>query len=166
MDKYFRIDLDKEHTDISLLIEMLRPHITPDTIIVNCSPDYSSIISQRVIHAFYDNPLEMINFAMPYPNTDFEKAYPKYCEDFAKSIEDGDKYIFIDSGVLRGRNFQTLEDALHLYSCDLISSYVFAALYVQDDAIFTPNVYVEKFNKANQGMLLFYWENENCTLFD
>jgi hypothetical protein len=37
---------------------------------------------------------------------------------------------------------------------------------MQDDAVFTPDFYVEKFNKKEQGMLLFYWENINCTLFN
>jgi predicted DNA-binding transcriptional regulator AlpA len=163
--KYFRIDQEKEQKDITTLIEKLRPFITPETIIVNCSPDYSSVVSQRVIHAYYNNPLEMVNFNMPFPNTPFEKEYPKYCRKFAKKIYPESSYVFIDSGVLRGKNFLTLAQELSFRGLRN-DNIIFASLYVQDDAIFTPGVYVEKFNKANQGMLLFHWENENCTLFD
>jgi hypothetical protein len=158
--KYFRISKEKEQQDIEALIGKLRPILTPETVIVNCSPDYSSIICQQVIHAFYDNPVEMIPFQMPYPNSEFESRYPQYCEDFVNSLEKETKYIFIDSGVLRGRNFKTLADKIKPEM-----STIFAALYVQDDAIFTPQIYLEKFSLKNDGMLLFYWENENCTLF-
>ena len=154
--KYFKINKTKENRDIKALIEKLRPHITPNTIIVNCSPDYSSIISQRVIHAYYDNPLQMVNFDMPFPNTPFELEYDDYCKKFAWDINKDKQYIFIDSGVLRGRNFKTLKDAL------IYDNYLFVALYIREDAIFTPDIYIEKF----KGMLLFWWENINCSLFD
>lgn len=163
--KYFRISKEKEQHDIEALIEKLRPLVTPNTIIVCASPDYSSIICQQVIHAFYDNPLEMIPFQMPYPNTEFEKQYPKYCGDFAMTLDPIFDYIFIDSGVLRGRNFKTLADKIEQFGNPEIKT-TFASLYVQDDAIFTPEIYIEKFNLKDDGMLLFYWENENCTLFD
>ena len=153
--KYFKINKTKENRDIKALIEKLRPHITPNTIIVNCSPDYSSIISQRVIHAYYDNPLQMVNFDMPFPNTEFEKEYPLYCKFFSAEMEKDKHYIFIDSGVLRGFNFKVLQEAL------THDNYLFAALYVREDAIFTPDIYIEKF----KGMLLFWWENINCNLF-
>jgi hypothetical protein len=102
---------------------------------------------------------------MPFPNTPFEKEYPKYCRKFAKKIYPESSYVFIDSGVLRGKNFLTLAQELSFRGLRN-DNIIFASLYVQDDAIFTPNVYVESFNKAKQGMLLFHWENENCTLFD
>ena len=153
---YFKINKTKENRDIKALIEKLRPHITPNTIIVNCSPDYSSIISQRVIHAYYDNPLQMVNFDMPFPNTEFELEYPDYCREFNYSMNRDKQYIFIDSGVLRGRNFKVLQESLTHYN------YLFAALYVREDTIFTPDIYIEKF----KGMLLFWWENVNCSLFD
>jgi hypothetical protein len=161
--KYFKINQKKEKRDIKELIEWLKPIVTKDTIIVNCSPDYSSIISQQVIHAYFDNPLTMINFDMPFPNTPFESEYPSYCKDFVFDLQKDTHYIFIDSGVLRGKNFKTLHDTLVDFS---VTNFTFASLYVQDDAIFTPEYYVEKFNKKNEGMLLFWWENKKCTLFD
>lgn len=163
-EPYFTISPEKETRDIATLIEQLRPFITPDTIIVNCSPDYSSLICQRVIHAYYDNPLPMLPFEMPYPGTSFEEAYPRYCRTFAERLSPHKHYVFIDSGVLRGRNFKTLGEALFAYAPGSVF-FRFAALYVQDDAVFTPAIFVEKFNRAAQGMLLFWWENVNCTLF-
>jgi hypothetical protein len=163
-EKYFKIGKRKENKAIEALIELIRPEITKDTVIVNCSPDYSSIISQRVIHAYFDNPLTMVNFDMPFPNTPFEKEYPEYCKKFVKNLDPDTHYVFIDSGVLRGRNFLEIWNSLEDGSHDS-TTYEFASLYVQDDAVFTPKIYVEKFNREKDGMLLFWWENINCTLF-
>jgi hypothetical protein len=41
---YFKISRVKEFRDIKSLIKILRPTINGNTVIVNCSPDYSSII--------------------------------------------------------------------------------------------------------------------------
>jgi|688.fasta_scaffold52041_13 hypothetical protein len=160
--KYFEISRVKEFWDIKNLIRILSPQIKKNTVIVNCSPDYSSIISQQVIHAYFDNPLPMVNFDMPFPNSPFELEYESHCRDFVSTMDVNNHYVFIDSGVLRGYNFKVLSDALKTFQ----GEYHFACLYMQDDAIFTPDFYVEKFNKKGQGMLLFYWENSNCTLFD
>lgn len=164
-NKYFKISRKKENKDIKKLIKLLKSSITPNTIIVNCSPDYSSIISQRVIHSFYDNPLTMINFDMPFPNTEFEKVYPKHCEEFAKELQPNTHYIFIDSAILRGKNFKTLYDNLILHS-HKSTTFDFACLYSQDNAVFEADYCVEFFNREEQGMILFWWESENCTLFD
>lgn len=159
---YFKISRAKESRDIKNLIVSLYPKIKKNTVIVNCSPDYSSIISQQVTHAYFDNPLPMVNFEMPFPNTPFELEYESYCKNFVLGMDVSKHYVFIDSGILRGRNFKVLSNALKLY----MGEYHFACLYMQDDAIFTPDFYVETFNKERQGMLLFYWENIKCTLFD
>jgi hypothetical protein len=159
---YFKISRKKEGKDIKKLIWVLSLAIKENTVIVNCSPEYSSIISQQVAHAYFDNPLEMISFEMPFPNSTFELQYEAYCRDFVSKMDVSLHYIFIDSGILRGRNFKVLSDALAMY----VGDYHFACLYMQDDAVFTPDFYVEKFNKKEQGMLLFYWENINCTLFN
>jgi hypothetical protein len=161
--KYFKVNRKKEKKDIEKLIKLLKPIITKDTVIVNCSPDYSSIISQQVIHAYFDNPLTMINFEMPFPNTPFELKYPEYCRRFTLNLLRNKHHVFIDSGVLRGRNFKTLYDTLVDFS---YTNFTFASLYVQDDAIFTPEYYVEEFNRKDEGMLLFWWENKKCNLFD
>lgn len=107
MEKYFKISRSKEYRDIKTLIKMLKPIITEDTVICNCSPDYSSIISQQVAHVYFDNPLEMPPFEMPFPNTPFEKVYDLHCKDFAEKLEANTHYVFIDSGILRGRNFKS-----------------------------------------------------------
>jgi hypothetical protein len=163
--KYFKINRLKEKRDINVLIELLRPIVKKNTIIVNCSPDYSSIISQQIIHAYFDNPLQMVNFEMPFPKTPFEQLYPKICADFAINLCPTNEYIFIDSGVLRGKNYSTLDYSMFIHALKDIK-YTFASLYVQDNAVFTPQFYVETFNKKKQGMLLFWWENDKCTLFD
>jgi hypothetical protein len=163
--KYFRINRAKEHRDISTLIKMLKPIIRKDTVIVNASPEFSSMISQRVAHAYFDMPLQMLPLDMPYKNTPFEKVYEAHCIEFAKELEPNRHYVFIDSGILRGRNFKTLYDVLCMYSHKSIS-FDFGCLYSEDTAIFTADFCVEYFNRENDGMLLFWWENENNPMFD
>ena len=164
-NKYFRVSREKEYKDIGILIKMLESVVTKNTIIVNCSPDYSSIISQRVIHAYYDNPLQMTNFDMPFPNTPFEEIYGEHCKQFAETLEPNTHYVFIDSGILRGRNFKTLYYNLMMYA-HKSTSFDFACLYCQDNAIFNADFCVEWFNREEDGMLLFWWENEKSTMFD
>jgi hypothetical protein len=165
MQKYFRINRAKEHRDISTLIKMLKPIVTQSTVILNASPDYSSIISQRVAHAYFDTPLQMLPFDMPFPNTPFEKIYPSHCIEFAKELDFDKRYIVIDSGILRGRNFKTLYDSLSACGHNM-SNFFFACLYSQDNSIFKADFCVEYFSREEDGMLIFWWENESNPMFD
>ena len=100
---------------------------------------------------------------MPYPvsNQIFDrynleyKDFDRYLSDWVtKYIDPEYKYLFIDSGTLRGKNFTRVKNLIK-YKADCR----FASLYVQDDSIFIPDYYVEKFNFINQGGLIFEWEN-------
>lgn len=170
--KYFLVDLNKEHVDSGLLIDKIKEDRWMDssTIIVNCSPDYSSRLVQLVNHklSFLNkNELcEVIPLEMPYPNMsqifnpyshDYE-MFDRYMAEWVKqNINDSYKYLFIDSGTLRGKNFNKVK--IFIRPKLEPNQFRFASLYVQSSSIFTPDYYVEKFDKETQGGLLFQWEN-------
>lgn len=168
--KYFIVDFEKEVKDSKKLADIIRNDkwISPGTIIVNCSPDYSSIVCQIINHNLSDinkdELFEQIPLEMPYPimsqiwnrdSSEYE-IYDKYLLKWINKFISSDlQYLFIDSGTLRGRNFYKLHQCLRVKN----DNFRFASLYLQDNSIFTPDYYVEKFNFDNQGGLIFEWEN-------
>lgn len=171
-NNYFNISVEKEVTDTKLLAKTILNDgwVDSDTIIVCCSPDYSCIQSMVLQHKLSEcngNELhEMLFLECPYPvhsqvyNRESGKYefFDKYLFDWtSKNIKKGTKYLFIDSGVIRGKNFTKLRAVLRNKLEP--NEFRFSAVYVQDDAIFTPDYYVEKFNFEKDGGLLFSWEN-------
>lgn len=176
---YFYVTNEKETMDTNKLVSQIRDSgwISPELILINCSPDYSSRVTQILNHGLSylnNNELyEVRDLNMPYPNMvqvwDQEdrcyKQYIRYLADWARrNISSGEKYIFVDSGTLRGVNFTRLRSIIKGKVDE--DSYRFATLYLQDNSIFTPDFYVEKFNKEKQGGLLFEWENVNNPNWD
>lgn len=173
--KYFHISSVKEESDTGALLDIIKASkwVDSSTILVNCSPDYSSTLTQQINHKLsYLNKnelFEVINMEMPYPtgnqvwdNTDkIYLPFDSYLKKWMMQVT-ANKYLFIDSGTLRGKNFNKVRLALNSSKAE----YRFASLYVQDDSIFTPDYYVEKFNKQEKGGLLFYWENADNPNWD
>lgn len=163
------VNYQKEINDIFKLSQIIKNDnwISDNLIIVNCSPDYSSICCQVINHdlsKINNNELfEQISLEMPYPTSNiiFDREKLDY-ENFSrylylwnqKYISKDYKYLFIDSGTLRGVNFSKLRSIIK-DRCD----FKLASLYVQDNSILTPDYYVEKFNFEKQGGLIFEWEN-------
>lgn len=162
-----KIGLDKELADskrLSLLIGEDK-WIDSHTIIVCCSPDYSSLTCQLLNHSLsHLNKNELYDqlfMEMPYPtmsqvwdrNSGDYIYYDRYLTKWVvENIRDGYKYLFVDSAVLRGKNFSKVKASL---SNKIDSSKVrFASLYVQENSVFTPDYYVEKVDSP-----IFEWEN-------
>lgn len=167
VSKYYYISLEKEIADSYRLAELIRKDewMDDNTIIVNCSPDYSSITSQIVNHRLsIDNSHELyeqLYLEMPYPTMnqvwnrdswEWEK-WDKYLQIWFTQIDKDNKYLFLDSGVIRGQNFSKLR----VFARGL--DYKLASLYVEEKALVTPDYKVEVFSSAEQGGLLFEWEN-------
>jgi len=178
-NKYYYISYEKEKVDSIKLIKKIVESgwVDSNMVIINCSPDYSSRLSQLVNHKISylnDNELfEVIDLPMPYPIMSqiwdsIERKYvmfENYLYDWVrKYIQPDTKYLFIDSGTLRGKNFTKVYQGVK----DRIGrdDFKFASLYLQSDSIFTPDYYVETFNKAIHGGLLFEWENVNNPNWD
>jgi hypothetical protein len=169
--KYFNISLEKEYNDTQTLIGKIRGDgwFSPSTIIVNCSPDYSSRLTQVLNHGLSDmnrhELYEQIDLAMPYPNcnqvwnnlTKNYEVFDTYLKNWINENVYPCNFLFVDSGTLRGKNFNKLKLSLRMRLEN--ENFRFASLYVQDDSILIPDYYVETFNKQEQGGLLFHWEN-------
>ena len=163
------ISLNKEVEDTKRLVEIIQKDgwMDSDTVIVNCSPDYSSILCQILNHSISkvnNNELyEMVPLEMPYPTmsqvwnkekTEYQ-TFDSYLNEWVKTyVQKSYKYLFLDSGTLRGKNFSKVR----AYIRDKADC-KFGCLYLQDDSIFKPDYFVEKFNFNNQGGLIFEWEN-------
>ena len=163
----FKINREKEFNDIYRLSSDIKNDSWCDKAptIVICSPEFSGIVGQILIHELSslnnNKPLNYFSLDMPYPNGE-EYNYEQYRNEIDKLIpklDNLDKIIFVDSGVLRGKNFSILRYAVEKeIHPDKIK---YACLYLQDDSIFKPDYYVEKFNFKEQGGLTFWWENED-----
>lgn len=177
--EYFFISLEKEMKDIDSLVCRMSDEkwLDSSTVLVNCSPDYTSITCQILNHKLSflnkNDLFEMVNLQMPYPimsqvwnpeSQEYE-TYEHYLQKWTTTYLRTDlKYLFIDSGTLRGVNFTKL-DAYVKRKLDR-QNYRFATLYLQDDSKFEPDYYIQKFNKKDQGGLLFWWENADNPNWD
>ena len=166
MSNQFFIKPAKEYFDTLKLIEKIDKDnwVDSSTVIVVCSPEYSSMLSQIINHklSHYNNhvPFDMDFLEMPYPGQQLysEEQYVDDLEVFGrKYVNTHRKLLFIDSGVLRGKNFTILDNVMEEFIGPNERKYV--SLYKQSDSIFEPDYYVEEFNFAEQGGLTFWWEN-------
>lgn len=170
-NKFFFVSLDKERADSLELTKKIREGgwFNSSTILVNCSPDYSSYLTQMINHSLSDinkNELfEQMDLQMSYPNCNqvwnpITKSYDNF-DTYLKNWVNQNVYpcnfLFIDSGTLRGKNFTKLR--LSLRNRLEEGCFRFASLYVQDNSIFIPDYYIQLFNKERDGGLLFEWEN-------
>ena len=89
---YFVIDRDKEYIDTLTLIKKIKDSewVDSNTIIVVCSPEYSSqlcqIINHSLSHLNNNEPFEMEFLEMPYPNEERlnKSEYSMLCEELSE----------------------------------------------------------------------------------
>jgi len=163
MTKQFYIKPDKEYADTFKLIDKIDKSgwVDSSTIIVVCSPEYSSILAQvinhKLSHLNKQVPFDMEFLEMPYPRQELYSV-DQYIDDLEafgkKYVNNNKKLLFIDSGVLRGKNFSILDNVMEEYIGPSKKKY--CCLYKQSDSIFEPDYYTEEFNKEKQGGLTFW----------
>jgi hypothetical protein len=169
---YFWISPEKEMLDIDKLVYKIVSDswIDKDMIIVNCSPDYSSLatmlLNHRLSHVNKNELFPVITLEMPYPNMsqvwdcieDKYILYDTYLDKWIKRhVYPSGKYLFLDSGTLRGKNFNKLK--LCLQGKIERENYKLASVYLQSSSILKPDYYVQEFDFEKDGGLLFWWEN-------
>jgi hypothetical protein len=168
MSKQFFIKPVKEYLDTLKLIDKINSDqwVDKSTVLVVCSPEYSSMLAQIINHKLsYRNahvPFDMEFLEMPYPGQQLysEDRYISDLEAFGhKHINTKTKLLFIDSGVLRGRNFTILDNIMEEFLAPGQRKY--ACLYKQEDSKFEPDYYVEEFSFFDDGGLTFWWEDNN-----
>ncbi len=168
MDSTFFVSYEKELADTHRLIDVIQEDnwIDSDTIIVNCSPDYSStvcqIVNHKLSHLNKNELFEMLFLEMPYPtspqvwnrDTKTYEYFDRYLLSWVYSNVSKDyKYLFIDSATVRGKNFQRVKDVVRTRIEN--ENFRFASLYMHKDSIFIPDYSVQKY----EGGLVFQWEN-------
>ena len=168
--EYVNVSLEKQQEDLKILAGKIEESewVDVNTILVCCSPDYSSFDVQMLNHLLSKNNehqlYDVAFLEMPYPNmsqvfdiqSDEYKLYDRYLLEWGRAnIHRGYKYLFHDSGVLRGKNFNKLRYVVkeHLSA----EQYRLSSLYVREDSIIKPHFYVSEFSKDKT--LLFSWEN-------
>lgn len=173
---YNIIGYDKEIRDTLRLAMTIKEDewVDENTIIVCCSPDYSSLTCQLINHSLSSltdgELLEQIPMEMPYPTMsqiwDRELGQPipwdKYLLDFFHKIPRAEKYLFIDSCTLRGKNFAAVKRVARAKQL----SFKFACVYLDKDSIFAPDYFTEVTDREEQGGILFEWENPNNKNWD
>ena len=171
-NKYKFITFEKETEDSRILSSKVKESewIKPETILVNCFPEYSSSLCQRLNHSLSNlnkNELfEVINLPMPYPNmvqvwdTDEKnyKMFIKYLADWVRRfITLSDSFLFISTDSATSN----LARVNAMIRCKIDSeNYRFATLYKEKNNILTPNFWVEEYDET-QGNIAFQWENLN-----
>lgn len=170
--KYFFISRLKEETDIASLVSAIRSDgwIDKNTIIVNCFPDMSSYLVQVLNHKLSNlnrNELyEVIHMEMPYPITNqvwnpgkkIYQVFDIYLKEWiAQNIKTSFKYLFVEDSVVQGKSLNKIK--LSIRPLTDTANYKFASVYVERNSIFKPDYFVQEFEQATQGGLLYSWEN-------
>lgn len=167
------IDSQKEMCDIENLYQRIVEDewIVPDTVIVNCCPEKSSLLTQILNHKLaFDNKnqlFETIDFKIPSPDMsqvwnskDKEyQLYDYYINNWINTyLEPGVNYLFVTNCISKGNDFSKLESQVRKKLS--FDKYRFASLYLNKDAKFNPDYHGEKF-KASEEELIFWWDDIN-----
>lgn len=166
-NNYFMVTYEKELADSKKLAEKIKGSgwVSSSMILVNCSPDYSSRLTQMINHKLshlnHNELYECIDLELPYPIMSqvwnpADKAYQsfdKYLLDWVRmNLNTHFNYLFLDSGKPRERTLTKVRSAVR--SKLEPDHYRFASLYSPDGA---QDFYIDKIT----GPLVFQWENMN-----
>ena len=118
----FFIDRHKEMVLYNKLVDELRTNkkfdINPeDTLLMNVSPDYSSIISMLLLHEFSRDgeTLDMFNVEVPYPDQLPGPFELKFEETFKTYAQPYKNFMLVEAGVISGKNYTWLVDTMCNY---------------------------------------------------
>lgn len=163
---YF-VSYEKEVQDTLVLVNELRESnwVSSDMVIVNCYPDYSSIVSQIVNHKLsYMNRNELyeqINLEMPYPsmaqiwnrNTFEYEMYDRYLAEWVnKNVSQDMKYLFVTALMVSPAPFTKLKGLMRDKA-----DYKIVSLYSQSSIDTDFNIK----QVPAQDRILFGWQNSN-----
>lgn len=164
------VTFDKEIEVYNKLIESIRldEFVDSNTILVNCSPEYSSILTQLANHKlshlnsnelFYQIPLEM-----PFPvmsqvynkETGEIEIFDKYLIRWGISkLYRTYKYLFLSSATLSGKSLRQVQLAVKTRLDS--DNFRFAVAFHNEKSIFNPH-YI---GTTYEDTVTFQWENMN-----
>ena len=168
MRKEFYIDSISEDITYNKLLRKIKYNKlfkidNTSTLILNVSPDYSSIISQKLRHALSTDGevIDVMNIEVPYPDETDNTWYINKIQTLVQELFINDWYenfIFVEAGIIRGGNYKMIED-LFLKSFNK-EQLLFTALFENTQSKFQSKCVGEYYNNDTQD-LTFYWETYN-----
>jgi len=168
----FFVSYKKEITDSEILAIKIKEEkwLDESTIIVCCSPYYSSItcqlINHKLSHLNQDELFEQINMEFPYPN--MSQVWNSYKDEWQlfdtyltywmkKYVKPENKYLFLSSCALTGKSLMKLKMSIK----EKITNYKFASLYINKNSALSPHYYIQALDYEQIGRPIFEWENTN-----
>jgi hypothetical protein len=167
------IDNVRELTNSNCLIHNLvnSGFMEEDILLVNCSPEYSSRLTQLINHksSFKNNNelYEQVNLDIPTKNKsqvysfdDKEyQTFDRYLYNWAnKYYQKDQKYLFITNTIFTGKKINKIRLTMKSKGVDH-HNMMFISLYLHEDSILKPDLYSVKFNDSS--IPVFFWENKN-----
>jgi len=164
MSKNKFIDFYTEHDTIYQLCQLIynrsRENFTPsNTVILNVSPDYSSIFAMRLAHymSAEGEVMEMVNVDVPYP----DELDMVYKQEFYLTLRNlkrrFKKFILCEVAVLTGKNYTWMVEMMvaeGIHPEDIMTT----ALFQRHDSIFDTQYVGQLFQ---EDMIEFHWEKYN-----
>ena len=152
------ITYEKEYALIQSLFKVIPNTNSIRTLVLNVSPDYSSIVAMQLAHhlSVDGKMLDLVSVDVPYPQED-KDVYKEKFEQINKEFKNKyDKVILVEAAVLSGNNYTWLSKCLKDIGYkdeDIIT----VALLEMSSSIFKCNYVGEYIDSMPE----FYWERYN-----
>lgn len=171
----FFIDRDKEAVDSQELFNKIKQDnwVDGNTVIVNCSPLYSSRLAMTMNHKLcHLNKAEpFMQLTLQIPTGNMSQVYDENIQEYIqfdtylkdwinKFVVKGYKYLFVASGIPKGRALNKLKLSLRIVIEP--DDYRFASLYIHENCYIRPDYLVQEY----KGQILFWWENDDSEKWD
>ncbi len=140
--------------------------VDANTVLINCQPEFSSSLSQRVNHKMSylngDKLMEQYSLEIPLKNVkqvwnekieEYEN-FDLYLQQWVKKLDKSRKYLFI-TNVIHSSAYNKLMSLLKNTFEE--GGFRLGCLFLSSESGLSPDFYVEKVN----GRVLFEWENYN-----
>jgi hypothetical protein len=152
------ITYEKEYALIQSLFKTIPNTNSIRTLVLNVSPDYSSIVAMQLAHhlSVDGKMLDLVSVDVPYPQED-KGIYKEKFEQINKEFKiKYDKIILVEAAVLSGNNYTWLskclkdigykdEDIITVALLEMSSS-IFKCNYVGEYVDSIPEFYWERYN--------------------
>lgn len=158
------IDFYTENDTINQLCHLIWCRIRQDfkpsnAVILNVSPDYSSIFAMRLAHYMSDGGemMEMVNVDVPYPD-ELDMIYKQEFFLTLRHLKNQyKKFILCEAAVLTGKNYTWMVEMM-LAEGIAKENIITTALFQRHDAIFKTDYVGQSFLEE---MIEFHWERYN-----
>ncbi len=169
-NKILYIGEDRETIDQNRLINRIYESgfVDGDTVLINCQPDFSSILTQRTNHkmSFVNNNSLFESYSLEIPTKGMKQIWNRdelefqsfdlYLHSWVKKYTSNKlKYLFLAS-VIHSEAYNKLTSLLKGTFSE--EQFMVACVYLSELSSVVPDLYVEKV----PGRVLFSWENSDC----